>query len=170
MNFLDATDYVFNSLKKNYYLYKLNNNVGRIYNDNDNYVCIISEKFIINSLDHDYFIVLDVLEFDKNYGSDSLDKSILYVFDCLEFESKVRLSGIGSSIIFSNCVFNKGVIVNSARSVMFENNILLNDSVIDLCSTDNLFLCNQSLTHCRKVDCINVVDLTEKSFQRKKKN
>lgn len=80
----------------------------------------LDEKF--NNHFNYYFFLNGKLdeEYCEKY---SLNKEFYYIFEDITFDKPIKLKCDNGSIIFRNCVFNKGIYFDDCYSVTFENNI-----------------------------------------------
>lgn len=103
-------------------------NIGEIIEYEDKIVCNVSQVFIdeyknklleLNGMcliDEDNKKVLD---------SYNLNKPVYYIFDGLKFYPGFNFCSRWANVIFKNCIFDKGISIQWADNVIFENNTYL---------------------------------------------
>ena len=104
-------------------------NYGRIIEDKDRFICIVSQNVInrkcktgIYKLEFRGFFYNDK-ETKEIFNYYSLNKPVYYVLENIVFDRSLEFFGnMGTHIIFKNCSFKDGVGIYWADNVVFENN------------------------------------------------
>lgn len=109
-------------------------NIGEIVEEEDKIVCNVSQELFDKYRRENMGQVLrlngigtflgnsDREALAKNYN---LEKPVYYIFDNIIFDPYLNFSSQSTNIIFKNCTFYKGISIQEADNVTFENNIYL---------------------------------------------
>lgn len=111
----------------------------------DEIICYIKQEELDEKFNNtfNYYLFLNGrLEVDEKHENYSLNKPFYFIFEDITFEKPVKLRCDNGSIIFRNCVFNKGIYFDDCYSVTFENNIY--DNIRDRKIDDTSYIVGKS--------------------------
>ena len=130
-NFKTDIKKIYDDLKRNLFLKKLNNLSSDIHIESDRVFLYIDKYHFERSFNDqdEYYISLYNIEnikneeYNQNIYKYKLNKPFIYIFDGIIFDKKIILTlKENATVIFKNCTFKEGIEITKCSNLIFTNN------------------------------------------------